>query len=355
MSPTAPLIAFPVPVLTPIVGRPNASSLQILQQQLYQNARSIASDRGGGAYGHLALIMPADAYLLRPNAVAFIIPVSPGMLAAPAGDATSARLFEAKRVHDNATIAFTTYQAVNTALMNQILAAVERTYVQTLCDVDFGFADVLPSALLTHLKTTYGVLTGLEIETNRSKLKDPWDPSSPIETLWARIVEIRRIATGAGQAIDDNAVIALMLPMFERTGLFLHTVNAWNSMERVLQTYVTFVSHFTRANEVRLTKLSASDLGFADTHFTTTSAVKKVVPVTPPRGGIETSIPESVFTGVWHYCWSHGLSQHAVHTSASCSNPKPGHIVTATAQKRQGGSQEFRTREDRRPSNTPPA
>ena len=37
----AKALVFPTPVLTPIVGRPTNSTLQVLQQQLYQNARAI--------------------------------------------------------------------------------------------------------------------------------------------------------------------------------------------------------------------------------------------------------------------------------------------------------------------------
>jgi hypothetical protein len=81
--------------------------------------------------------------------------------------------------------------------------------------------------MLAHLQSTYGVLTGLEIEKNRACLSETWDTGSPIETLWAHISEIRRIASNAEQAIGDTAVIALVLPMFERTGLFLHSVNSW--------------------------------------------------------------------------------------------------------------------------------
>ena len=245
MSSPTPTLVFPTPVLTPIVGRPTSSTLQVLQQQLYQNARAIASDLGGGALGHLALIMPAAEYTLRPTAVAFRIPQNPGPLGAPPDRATAVDRSELKRVHDNELVAFSTYQAVRTALINQIILAVEPTYIQALCDADFGFADVPPSRMLTHLKTTYGTLTGLDIEKNRARLSETWDPTSPIETLWARVTEIRRIATTATQPISDAAVIAMVLPMFERTGLFSHSVNAWNMLDLADQTFDKFVSHFT--------------------------------------------------------------------------------------------------------------
>ena len=205
-------LVFPTPILTPIVGRPNNSTLQVLQQQLYQNARAIPSSLGGGSNGHLGLIMTPAKYLTRPNAVAVAVPTSPGLLPAPPRGLEILAVNELKRVYDNRLVVFQLYQSVRTALINQITTAVEHTYLQALCDVDFGFHDVHPYQLLAHLQTTYGVLTGLEIEQNRARLSEAWDPTTPIETLWARIVEIRRIATGAQQAISDSAVIALVLP-----------------------------------------------------------------------------------------------------------------------------------------------
>ena len=177
-------LVFPTPVLTPITGCPTNSTLQVLQRQLYQNARAIPSDRGGGALGHLAVIMEPDEYILRPTAIAFVVPHSPGALQPAADGTTQAQLFELKRVHTNAMTDFILYQNVRTALVNQISAAVEPTFLEILCDVDFGFADVEPYTLLTHLKTTYGTLTGQELENNRTRLSDAWDTTSPIETLW---------------------------------------------------------------------------------------------------------------------------------------------------------------------------
>jgi hypothetical protein len=258
-----------MPVLTPIQGRPTNSTLQILQQQLYQNARSVASASGGGALGHLALIMSPAEYIRRPGAIAFVIPASPGILEAPPRGADPAMIAELKRVYNNDLMVFNTYQAVRSALQNQISTAVEPTYLQAIKDVDFGFADVEPHAMLTHLKTTYGVLTGTEIEQNRARLSEAWDTSSPIESLWARIAEIRRIATNVNQEIGDTAVIALVLPMFERTGLFIHSVNAWNGMDVADHTYARFMTHFTRANELRVTALTTADLNFADANLAT--------------------------------------------------------------------------------------
>ena len=187
------MLVFPTPVLTPIVGRPANSTLQVLQQQLYQNACAIPCSLGGGSNGHLGLIMTPAAYLNWPGAIAFENPASPGVLTAPPGDANILVVAELKRVYNNNLSVFPVYQSVRNALIQQIISAVDHTYIRALCDIDFGFHDVYPYELLEHLKTTYGVLTGLEIEQHGARLSKAWDTSSPIETLWARIVEICRM------------------------------------------------------------------------------------------------------------------------------------------------------------------
>lgn len=349
-----PSLVFPKDVLTPIKGKPTASSLQVLQQELYQNARAIPTTLGGGSLGHLGLIMPAAAYLLRPTAQLFLIPAPPGLIPAQPANATASQLFEVRRLHDHNSMVFGTYQSVRNALTNQILAAVEPTYLLALCDADFGFVDVLPSVMLTHLKSTYGTLTGGEIELNRAQLSAAWDTTSPIESLWARITEIKRIAAVAEQPIEDRAVIALVLPMFERTGLFLHSVNTWNAMEADVQTYALFMTHFTRANKLRVTDITAADLKYADANFSTTAPLTSLAAVTPPRGAtsLVTAHPPTGATAEGarlYYCWSHGLGTQATHTSNTCRQPKPGHKKEATTFKRFGGSNIFRTREDQPP------
>ena len=59
----AVIAAFPHPVLTPIIGKPNFTTLRRLQKELYANACVITTELGGGAFGHLGIVIPEVAYL----------------------------------------------------------------------------------------------------------------------------------------------------------------------------------------------------------------------------------------------------------------------------------------------------
>eukprot|EP00543_Licmophora_paradoxa_P009401 CAMPEP_0202476442 /NCGR_PEP_ID=MMETSP1360-20130828/93428_1 /ASSEMBLY_ACC=CAM_ASM_000848 /TAXON_ID=515479 /ORGANISM="Licmophora paradoxa, Strain CCMP2313" /LENGTH=89 /DNA_ID=CAMNT_0049103651 /DNA_START=79 /DNA_END=348 /DNA_ORIENTATION=- len=70
-------LVFPLPTLTKVSIEPSIADIKLLKKELYVNAAAIYSTRGGGANGHLAIIMNEAAYLARAN-IAFEIPVHPG-------------------------------------------------------------------------------------------------------------------------------------------------------------------------------------------------------------------------------------------------------------------------------------
>ena len=77
---------FPHESLTPINGKPTNTTLQLLQHQLFTNAHSVPSARGGGLHGHLAMLLNDVEFIARAG-VAFIVPVHPGPLPPPIGTA----------------------------------------------------------------------------------------------------------------------------------------------------------------------------------------------------------------------------------------------------------------------------
>ena len=86
---------FEHPTLTKIHGKPTYTTLRKMKKELMRNAASVTSDLGGGANGHLGLIIsPLDYSTV--NATAYIRPVHPGFLVIPAGTTKH----ESKRLQD---------------------------------------------------------------------------------------------------------------------------------------------------------------------------------------------------------------------------------------------------------------
>jgi hypothetical protein len=73
---------FVKPDLSPILGQPDFESLYQLNTDLRANAFSVHSNIGGGAYGHLGLVMTdAQYHIVTP--VPYQRPEHPGILTIP--------------------------------------------------------------------------------------------------------------------------------------------------------------------------------------------------------------------------------------------------------------------------------
>jgi hypothetical protein len=339
---SASKFTFPHEALTPIDGKPTNTTLQIMQRQLFTNARSVPSPRGGGIHGHLAILLSPADYLLRAG-VPFIVPVHPGPPPAPVGAA--AVIGVALRNYAEALADVALYNSLSAALTAQILAAVNASFLSALEDPDFGFGDVTPRAMLEHLRTEYGTLTPEELEKNRAALSEPWNFDNPIEDLWAKIVNIQRVAAFGLVPIPDITVITLTLAMIEKTGLLATTTEKFRLRPVPEWTVATFKTEFILGNKERIRRLTAGDAGFHGAHSATT-------PVTPPPAIAAAAItPTNVAAlppaaarhvtvegGKMFYCWTHGLSPHRNHTSLTCLHKAEGHQDNATAFRMQGGN-----------------
>ena len=339
---SSPKFTFPHETLTPIEGKPTNTTLQLLQRQLFTNARSVPSNRGGGMHGHLAILLSPADYLIRAG-VPFVIPVHPGD--PPPAIGTAAIIGVALRTYADALADLATYNNLSAALTAQILSAVNASFLSALEDPDFGFSDVTPRQMLEHLRTEYGTLTPEELEKNRAALSEPWNFDDPIEDLWAKIVNIQRVAAFGAVPIPDITVITpLTLAMIEATGLLATTTEKFRLRPVAEWSVATFKADFIMGNKERIRRLTAGEAGYHGAHNAVTpaptllptaaaAAVTPTPPLPPPAARHVT-----VEGGRMYYCWTHGLSSNRNHTSLTCLNKGTGHIDDATAFRMRGGN-----------------
>jgi hypothetical protein len=332
----ATTLPFPHPMLTPITGEPNNASLQLLQQELFANARAIHSTRGGGANGHLALVMPAPAYLARTGQV-FNVPVHPGDSPIHLAAATSAQITETNRQYTTDLAEHTRFLTVAEELKQQVLLAINPRYLRILADIDFGFADAPCSAILQHLQDTYGMITREELEINRALLSAEWNPDSPLEDFWLRILEIKRFALAGKDPIPDNTVLRLILPVFENTGVFTTATDKWRDLNDAEWTMPNFIAHIRKANKERIRKLTAKTAGY---HGANAADGTRRPPLAtpPPTPSPPHNTPMSPDCAPMYYCWTHGLGKSHSHTGHTCTRKAPGHQDNATADNLMGGN-----------------
>jgi hypothetical protein len=326
---------FPHPTLTPLVGKPTSATIKLLTREVYANAHSVHSTRGGGANGHLATCMPDATYFARAGE-AFIIPVHPGPQPVHAAGATGPQITATNRQYDQDLKDFEMHQAVAESIRKQMLEAIASTFYDVLADDIFGYADVTIVQLLTHISSEYGTLTRTDLELNRNRLKETWNPDDEFATLWTKIKTVRQIATDGGDAISDNTTMELTLIALRQAGVYAHAIQTWDDKPDAEQTYDLFKTHFSQQEKIRLRNVTAKAAGYS---------VVPTIPVVPtPADNAVTDAaannaqPAYVCNEVaLYYCWTHGLSKNSKHTSKLCENKGEGHCDDATIENRKGG------------------
>jgi hypothetical protein len=333
---------FPHETLTPIIGKPTNTSLQLLQRQLFTNARSVPSTRGGGLYGHLAMLLSDAEYLTRAG-VPFDVPIHPGPPPPPIGAA--AVIAVTLRIYTDAIEEVTRWNNLSVALIAQIIGAVNASFISALEDPIFGFSDVSPRRLLEHLRTEYGTLTPEELEANRASLSEAWNFDDPIEDLWAKIANIQRVATFGDVPLADITIITLTLAMIEKTGLLTSTTDKFRLRPTNEWTFALFKSEFQLGNKERVRRLTAGAAGFHGAHNaigtpppSVSAPASAAAAVTPASTPAPTTRHVTVDGGKMYYCWTHGLSTRSNHTSLTCLNKADGHQDDATAFRMRGGN-----------------
>jgi hypothetical protein len=148
-----------------------------LKKETFANARSVHSELGGGMKDHdLGDVMAIAPYVLHAGQP-FVAPIHPGVQDAHPVNGTQAQITAANRLYDKAKDDYTTYIKVHESLLKQqILMAVKPIYYQDLEDDTFGYADVAIPTILEHLTTTNGQLTAADLENNRAKVTEQWNP-----------------------------------------------------------------------------------------------------------------------------------------------------------------------------------
>ena len=217
------------------------------------------------------------------------------------------------------------------------------------------------SPLLPCSHICYGTLTPEAIEENRQSLSTPWNPDEPIEILWKRIAEIRRVATAGAEPITDVMAITLTVAMIEKTGLLTDATKAWRLRPLAEWTMQTFQADFNRANKERHRQLTASTAGYHGAHQATSTITPVSTPTRSSAAAVSTPTPPATTPPnsrvqvegdrKMYYCWTHGLGSSAGHTSATCERKADGHQDDATIFDPKGGSNRIALSIHRRPNN----
>ena len=152
---------------------------------------------GGGAHGHLGLVLPADEYALV-SPVPYAFPVHPGALHIPAGTAQH----EAIRLRDEHKERIRVYRealGVQQALLKQIVAAVDEEYLKELRNEHTNAITLTIPEILSHLTTTYGQVDSSDLRKQEEQLTlFHWNVNDPPAEMYNLVENLVKASIAAG-------------------------------------------------------------------------------------------------------------------------------------------------------------
>ena len=249
--PSALPAAFPKPTLTPIEGRPTPANIQLLTQELYQNALSQPSTLGGGSNGHIGMVMTAAKYA-EGSAEPYIEPTAPPADIILSTTPTDTQIHAAnyqRQTNQHRRKIRAEYLAVKSALTQQLLAAVEEPFYSSLRHNLYGYHSQTPLTLLQHFTSTYGQIEPEDLLRNREQLQGEWNPDDGMEALWDRITHCQAYANGTDDAISDTVAITLTLKAISESGVMTRYVQDWKLRPAHTRTMTEYKTFFNNANK----------------------------------------------------------------------------------------------------------
>jgi hypothetical protein len=319
-------------------AQPTAHEVRHLQQQVFSNSISVASEHGGGDHGHLGTVMEDAEYLtVSTGGVAWAAPgdpVFPIFLA----DATPGVVTTQLEAYKVLQAEKRTMANLEDQQRTQIHAAVPAIYLNALASRRLGFVGVTAKMMLAHLAAYYGTITADDLDDNLERAKSPWNPNHPIEEVFEKILAALDFAAAGEDPITEAAAVRIAVKIFEDSGVMDDAVKDWRKAPVAERIWGNIQPFFHLANKERLRIVTANELGFANATQgqQPTQGQRPTEEAAPPTTNA-TNNSTGGNTGIY-YCWTHGMTFNAAHTSATCAHKNEGHKDTATLRNMLGGT-----------------
>ena len=240
--------SFPIPDLTRIIGIPTFETLHQMANELKQNASSVYSNLGGGAHGHLGLLLSPQMYALISN-VPYVRPAHPGPLIIPANATRHVASLQERTWKEELRV-FHEVRGVEQALISQIVTAAEESYLLSVRNRTTGQYTGNVGDILRHLQDRYGRITPGQLQDFDLEISQmTYDPVNPIEQVFNRIEDLLDYGEIARNAYTQIQVIAKAYNILNKTGVFKEYIKTWKRRPTVEKTWINFKTHFRQAHD----------------------------------------------------------------------------------------------------------
>ena len=239
---------FVFPTLTKIQGRPTYATLKTIKDELKANATSVTTDLGGGANGHLGLVLTPTEYG-NVSAIPYVRPAHPGTLVIPPGSTQH----EANRLRDDFKEAVRLYREitqVEKALIKQLGQAMPSDYLKSFRNIHTNTITTPLPTILSHLFTTYGAIEPEELHEIEQNLRAKvFDICEPLVVMFNEVEELQDIATASGTPFSENQKINIGIQCIKNFNDFEKGLSDWFDLPAAGKTWTAFKTHFESARE----------------------------------------------------------------------------------------------------------
>ena len=132
---------------------------------------------------------------------------------------------------------FRKYAAVDGALKNQIITAVETVFISPLVDQLTSFVPVSALTMLKHIFSRYGVIDKIDLKENEVKMMGSYDPAEPLSWTIEELETGREFSRVGGQTISDAMMMSKGITLLAQTLIFNDDINEWRRQSADLKTW----------------------------------------------------------------------------------------------------------------------
>ena len=254
--------AFTVKTLPPIPGRPNLYELLRVLKFICRNSQTTKSCLG--PLGYLFVALPLEHYV-RFTTTPLVIPGNtpslpnflPGM---NAGQREQVRLNWIAHKAENNNIA-----NMNEALTSVFLEAIGTTYKKHLENDLVGRVTSNFWEIFNTFLTKYGKIKPMDLENNLIRMKKDWDPSSPIEDLFAQINDANEYSIFAQHPYGDRDLVQAGEVVLLRTNMFSAEYKDWRSHDLADRNWSSFQEWWQEAYDLKEeAETTAASMGYGN-------------------------------------------------------------------------------------------
>ena len=281
---------FQYPELTKIQDEPETQSLIVIRNEVKANAMTVHTILGGGAYGHLGLVLTPAQYAQVPNSAPYEKPEHPGVYQVAPG--TQFQIIAHENEHHEAIRLFREVQSIELTLVQQIVAAIEPKYLLALRDRTTNKIENNIAEIFSHLFDTYGDITTEDLTSFRTRLEGLRYPANePIDTIFTEVENYQELCEIAESPITAKQTIDYGYMLIMKTLKYKSTLKAWNALPTAGKDWKSFKKIFREAQKaMRKTGELHNNVGINHTELlnVVSEGVKQgLISATPPTSEID--------------------------------------------------------------------